>query len=213
MRQILTLTRGISGPTKDAPEPEVFAAYDQLEKPGGAIWLVVRTKTEPLALVSAIQDRIWSLDKTQPIEDIKSMDPMVASANAAARFQTMLLGIFGALGLLLATVGIYGVISYSVTQRTHEIGIRMALGAEPAQVMRLILAQGLKLALAGVVIGIIAAFALTRLMSSLLFGVSGTDPLTFTGVAILLTVVALAACYIPARRAMRVDPIVALRYE
>ncbi|MHB8525981.1 MAG: ABC transporter permease [Candidatus Acidiferrales bacterium] len=199
--------------TKDAPEPEFFAAYDQLEKPGGAIWLVVRTKTEPLALVSAIQDRIWSLDKAQPVENIKSMDQMVASANAAPRFQTMLLGIFGALGLLLAMVGIYGVISYSVTQRTHEIGIRMALGAEPAQVMRLILAQGLKLALAGVVIGIIAAFALTRLMSSLLFGVSATDPLTFACVAVVLTIVALVACYVPARRAMRVDPMVALRYE
>src|SRR5579864_7448257 len=199
--------------TKEAPEPEFFAAYEQLEKPGGAIWLVVRTKAEPLGVVSAIQDRIWSLDKTQPIENIKSMDQMVASANAAPRFQTFLLGIFGALGLLLAVVGIYGVISYSVSQRTHEIGIRMALGAEPRQVLGLILMYGLKLAAAGIGIGVVASLVLTRLMTSLLFGVSATDPVTFAGVAIVLTIVALAACYVPARRAMKVDPMVALRYR
>ncbi|HKV28476.1 MAG TPA: ABC transporter permease [Candidatus Acidoferrales bacterium] len=199
--------------TKEAPEPELFAAYEQVKGAGGAIWLVVRTKAAPLAVVSAIQERIWSLDKTQPIENIKSMDQMIASSNAAPRFQTVLLGIFGALGLVLAVVGIYGVISYSVSQRTHEIGIRMALGAEPQQVMRLVIAQGLKLALAGVAIGIAASLALTKLMASLLFGVSATDPVTFAGVAMVLTIAALAACYIPARRAMRVDPMVALRYE
>ena len=198
--------------TKEAPEPEFFAAYNQAER-AQAISLVVRTKAEPLGVVSAIQDRIWSLDKAQPVEDIKSMDQMVARANAAPRFQTFLLGIFGALGLVLAVVGIYGVISYSVSQRTHEIGIRMALGAEPRQVLRLVLMQGLKLALAGVAIGVAASLALTRLMASLLFGVSATDPVTFGGVAIVLTIVALAACYVPARRAMKVDPMVALRYE
>ncbi|HEV2617268.1 MAG TPA: ABC transporter permease [Candidatus Acidoferrales bacterium] len=199
--------------TKDAPDPEFYAAYEQLNKPGGAIWLVVRTKAEPLALVSAIQERIWSLDNSQPVENVSSMDQLVAHANAAPRFQTLLLGIFGGLGLLLAVVGIYGVISYSVSQRTHEIGIRMALGAEPRQVLRLVLMQGLKLAAAGVAIGIVASLALMRLMASLLFGVSATDPITFAGVAIVLTIVALAACYVPARRAMRVDPMVALRYE
>src|SRR6185437_2019985 len=198
--------------TKEAPEPEFFGAYNQTERTA-AISLVVRTKAEPFGVVSAIQDRIWSLDKAQPVEDIKSMDQMVARANAAPRFQTFLLGIFGALGLLLAVVGIYGVISYSVSQRTHEIGIRMALGAEPRQVLRLVLMQGLKLALMGVAIGVAASLALTRLMASLLFGVSATDPVTFGGVAIVLTIVALAACYVPARRAMRVDPMVALRYE
>ncbi|MGB7023819.1 MAG: ABC transporter permease [Candidatus Acidiferrales bacterium] len=198
--------------TKEAPEPEFFGAFEQMDRTQ-AISLVVRTKAEPFGVVSAIQDRIWSLDKAQPVEDIKSMDQMVARGNAAPRFQTFLLGIFGALGLLLAVVGIYGVISYSVSQRTHEIGIRMALGAEPRQVLGLVLMQGLKLALAGVGIGVVASLALTRLMASLLFGVSATDPVTFAGVAIVLTIVALAACYVPARRAMKVDPMVALRYE
>jgi putative ABC transport system permease protein len=197
---------------KDAPAPYFFDPYDQANDATG-LSLVVRTKTDPLTVVSAIQDRIWSLDKAQPIVDIKSMDQLVSASNAQPRFQTFLLGVFGALGLLLAVVGIYGVISYSVTQRTHEIGIRMALGAEPGQVMRLILAHGLKLAVIGVAIGIGASLALTRLMSTLLFGISATDPLTFAGVAILLAAVSLAACYIPARRAMRVDPMVALRYE
>ena len=197
---------------KDAPEPQFFTPYDQaVQSPG--ISLVVRTRTDPLAVVSAVQDRIWSINRAQPVENIESMDQLVSASNAQPRFETFLLGVFGALGLLLAVVGIYGVISYSVTQRTHEIGIRMALGAEPGNVMRLILAHGLKLAVIGVAIGIGASLALTRLMSTLLFGVSATDPLTFAGVAILLAVVSLAACYIPARRAMRVDPMVALRYE
>jgi len=198
--------------TKVAPEPYFLTPYDQAEQTGG-ISLVMRTKTDPLAVVSAVQDRIWSINNAQPIDDVESMDQLVSRSNAQPRFQTFLLGIFGALGLLLALVGIYGVISYFVTQRTHEIGIRMALGAEPGQVMRLILKHGLKLALIGVAIGIAASLALTRLMSSLLFGVSATDPVTFTGVAVLLVVVSLAACYVPARRAMRVDPMVALRYE
>ncbi|MGB6233508.1 MAG: ABC transporter permease, partial [Candidatus Acidiferrales bacterium] len=197
---------------KDAPAPYFFDPYDQAND-ATDLSLVVRTKTDPLAVVSAVQERIWSLNKSQPIENIESMDQLVSASNAQPRFETFLLGGFGALGLLLAVVGIYGVISYSVTQRTHEIGIRMALGAEPGNVMRLILAHGLKLAVIGVAIGIGASLALTRLMSTLLFGVSATDPLTFAGVAILLAAVSLAACYIPARRAMRVDPMVALRYE
>ncbi|MFZ0639874.1 MAG: ABC transporter permease [Candidatus Acidiferrales bacterium] len=198
--------------TKDAPEPQFFTPYDQAAQSGG-ISLVVRTRTDPLAVVSAVQNRIWSINSAQPVENVESMDQLIADSNAAPRSQTLLLGAFGALGLLLAVVGIYGVISYSVTQRTHEIGIRMALGAEPGRVMRLILAHGLKLAVIGVAIGIVASLALTRLMATLLFGISATDPLTFAGVAILLTAVSLAACYIPARRAMKVDPMVALRYE
>ena len=201
---------------KESPEPEFFAPYEQPVRSsdaGNAVSLVVRAAGNPFALVSAIQNRIWSVDKDQPITNIESMDQLVAKSNASPRFQTFLLGIFGALGLLLAVVGIYGVISYSVAQRTHEISIRMALGAEPEQVMRLILAHGLKLAATGIAIGIGASLALTRLMSSLLFGISVTDPLTFAGVSMSLLAVALAASYIPARRAMRVDPMVALRHE
>jgi putative ABC transport system permease protein len=197
---------------KEAPEAEFFTPYDQTKDSGG-IALVVRSKSDPLALVSAIQQRIWSINNAQPLDNVRSMGQLVSDSNAQPRFQTFLLAVFGALGFLLALVGIYGVISYSVTQRTHEIGIRMALGAEPNQVMRLVLSHGLKLALIGVAIGIAASLGLTRLMSSLLFGVSATDPVTFVSVAILLTLVALAACYVPAHRAMKVDPLVALRYE
>ena len=174
---------------------------------------LLRTRANPAALVSAAQNQIWALDKNQPIREAKTLQQRLDASVASPRSQAFLLGAFGALGLLLAVVGIYGVISYSVTQRTHEIGIRMALGAEPAQVMRLILSHGLKLTAIGVVIGIGASLALTRLMSSILFGVSATDPLTFAGVAILLGLVSHAACYVPARRAMRVDPMIALRYE
>ncbi len=197
--------------TGAAPEPELYMPSAQAF--WGGVSLVIHTKTDPQSLTQAVEQRIWSLEKDQPVTNVKTMDQLVADSNAAPRSQTFLLGAFGALGLLLAVVGIYGVISYSVTQRTHEIGIRMALGAEPGQVMRLILAHGLKLAVIGVAIGIGASLGLTRLMSSLLFGISATDPLTFAGVAILLTIVSLAACYIPARRAMKVDPMVALRYE
>ena len=197
---------------KQAPAPELFAPYDQIVDSGG-VALVVRTSLNPLSTLSVLQDRIWSIDKAQPVEDVATMDQLLVKSNAAPRFQTLLLGIFGGLGLLLAVVGIYGVISYSVAQRTHEIGIRMALGADAGRVMRLVLQQALNLSLLGVAIGIAASLALTRLMSSLLFGVSATDPLTFVSVTIVLVAVALAACYTPARRAMRVDPVIALRHE
>jgi putative ABC transport system permease protein len=198
--------------TKDAPAPEFFAPYYHA-KQFEAVSLALRTKADPLTVVSAIRERIWSIDREQPIENIETMDQLLANSNAAPRFQTILLTIFGALGLLLAIVGIYGVISYSVEQRTPEIGIRMALGAAPSKVMRLVLGQVLKIALIGIVIGVAASLALARLMATLLFGVSATDPATFAGVAILLIVVSVAASYIPARRATRVDPIAALRQQ
>ena len=191
---------------------EVYEAYAQWGDFQDA-YFIVRTLEDPAAMTPALRRAIWSEDKDAPITDVMTMDQIVRSNIVEPKFQALLLGSFGVFGLILAVVGIYGVISYSVTQRTHEIGVRMALGAEPGQVMSLILAHGLKLTLIGVVIGMAASLALTHLMSSLLFGVSATDPVTFTGVAILLLVVSLVACYIPARRAMRVDPMVALRYE
>jgi putative ABC transport system permease protein len=175
--------------------------------------IVVRTQGEPLGLAAAAQREIQAIDAEQPVSDIRTMEQLLAASVARARFNTLLLGIFAALALVLAAVGIYGVMAYSVTQRTREIGIRIALGARGADVLKMIIGQGMTLALIGVCLGLVASFALTRLMSSLLFGVSATDPLTFTGVSLLLAAVALLACYIPARRATKVDPMVALRYE
>jgi putative ABC transport system permease protein len=193
--------------------PRGRTSWPYPEAPYKLMTVVVRTATPPLSLVPAIRAALHRIDKDKPMAKISTMDQLVANSVASSRFTMLLLSSFAGLALVLACVGIYGVISYSVTQRTREIGIRMALGAEPLQVMRLILAYGLKLVLIGVAVGIGASLALTRLMSSLLFGVTATDPVTFTAVAVLLVVVSLAACYVPARRATKIDPMVALRYE
>lgn len=175
--------------------------------------LVVRTTGDPLAMTSAIRSAVQSIDKDQPVANVASMEQILSRSVGEPRFQTLLLGVFAALALVLAGVGIYGVMSYSVARRTHEIGIRMALGARPSDTLRLVVKQGLGLAVAGVAVGLGGAFALTRLLSSLLFGISATDPFTFVIIPVLLTCVAALACYIPARRATRVDPILALRCE
>ena len=195
-----------------APKPEFYDALYQGASLKG-VSLIVRTKGHPAAFVPAIRNRIRSLDRDQVIAAITPMERLVSGADADSRFQTLLLGIFGGLGLMLAAVGIYGVISYSVSQRTHELGIRMALGAQKSDVLRLVVAQGIGLALIGVAVGIAGALGLTRFMSSLLYGIKPADPLTFAVVSLILISVAVLACYVPARRATKVNPMVALRHE
>jgi len=175
--------------------------------------LVLRTTSDPMSVLAAVRDEVQAIDKELPLFSIKTMQQRVDESLAERRFTGFLLGAFAALALLLAAVGIYGVMSYSVTQRTHEIGIRMALGAQQNDVLKLVVGQGMLLALGGVVVGLGAAFFLTRLMSSLLYGVSATDTTTFAVLSLILTGVALGASYVPARRATKVDPVVALRYE
>jgi predicted permease len=175
--------------------------------------VVVRTGVDPLSLSRSVRDAIAAVDPIVPTGSMRSMDQVLSRSLALRSFMMLLLGLFATLALTLATVGIYGVISYAVSQRTREIGVRMALGARQVDVLRLILGEGLKLVLAGVALGIIAALAMTRLLTTMLYGVSVTNPLIFLSVVALLVAVSLAACFVPARRAMRVDPMVALRYE
>lgn len=193
------------------PYPEMYV--NQGQNPPFGVNLVVRAAGGPSQLTAAIRNEIHSLDKDLPVYNVKTMEQHVTDATAQPRFRTLLLGIFAALALVLASIGIYGVISYSVTQRTHEIGLRVALGAQRGDVFKLVVGQAMRLALIGVGIGLIGAFVLTRLMSSFLFGISATDPLTFSGITLLLIAVAFLACYLPARRATKVDPMIALRYE
>ena len=192
------------------PNPEVYLS--ELQEPQSSMAVMVRTAGDPLQLGAAVREQLKAIDKDQPLT-ITTMDQIFSDSVAGQRFNTLLLGIFASVALVLAMIGVFGVINYSVAQRTHEIGIRMALGAQRRDVFRLIVGQGLALTLIGVALGSAGAFALTRLITGLLYGVSPTDPTTFLAVAILLSAVALLACYIPARRATRVDPLVALRYE
>jgi putative ABC transport system permease protein len=179
----------------------------------GSTNLTIKVSGDPLSLAAAVRGEVRAIDPDQPIAAIRTMEQVVAESVGAPRYRTSLLGLFAFIALLLAAIGIYGVSSYAVAQRTHEIGIRMALGAEPRDVQLLVIGRGIGLALVGVGAGLIGAFGLTRLLSGLLFGVTATDPLTFGGVAVILTGIALLASWIPARRAARVDPMVALRHE
>jgi putative ABC transport system permease protein len=175
--------------------------------------IVVRTDASPEALLPAIRQKVHELDAELALANVRTMDQWLSNSAAQPRLNTMLLTIFAFVALVIASIGIYGVIAYSVSQRTGEIGVRMALGATPSGVLRLVVGEGMKLALIGIGVGLLGALALGRALSSVVFGVPVRDPLTFTGVAVVLAVVALAACAIPALRASRVDPIVALRYE
>lgn len=207
---------GVVGNVKDkalseAAAPMLYFPYTQM--PWWTMTLVVRTKGEPAALAGALREQIHEMDSALPVENLQSMASAISATESDARFRSLLLGLFGILALVLASVGIYSVLAYVVAQRTHEIGIRVALGAQQGDVLRLVIVQGMRAVLIGAAIGIVAALAMSQLLAEFLYGVGDRDPVTFAGVAILLSLVALAACYVPARRAMKVDPMVALRYE
>ena len=201
------------------PAPEIYLAYEQTSEmlTGGgrmaSMTLVVRTAGDPLALLPALRGQVTTLDPQVPIYDVMPMDQRVSDSVATPRFYTVLLGAFAGLALVLSSIGIYGVLAYHVEQSTHEIGLRMALGAQQRDVRRLVLQQGALLAGIGVTVGLVGAFATARFLSSLLFGITPTDPASFIGVAALLSLVAMTAAYLPARKATQVDPMVALRYE
>ena len=195
-------------------DPAVYAPFSQSDEPWRRwMTLAIRSQAPTTGLIDEVKRQVWTVDRQIPVSDIQSMDGLMAVSLAQQRFNMLLLGLFAALALVLAAVGIYGLMAYTVSQRTREIGLRVAVGAQQRDVLALVVSDGAKLAFLGIAIGIVAALGLTRMMSSLLFEVKPTDPTTFAAVAILLAAVALFACYIPARRATRVDPMVALRYE
>lgn len=207
---------GVVGDVKDKtladPEtPMMYFPYTQ--ETWWVMSFVMRTKGDPSSVASALRAQIHDLDATLPVQDVEPITSLMSDSEGDARFRSILLGLFGALALVLAAIGIYSVLAYVVVQRTHEIGIRVALGAQRRDVLRLVIGQGMRTVLIGIAIGVAAALALSQVLATFLYGISDKDPLTFVCVSVLLALIALAACYIPARRAMRVDPIVALRYE
>jgi putative ABC transport system permease protein len=194
------------------PKPQMYLSYMQTGYFAPRD-LVISTSVEPMSLTATVRRTVWEIDKDQPVSNIRTMDEILSESIGRQRFSMLLLGIFASVALLLAAVGLYGIMSYSVTQRTREFGIRMALGARRIDVLKMVVGHGLKLVLIGVGIGLVVAFVLTRVMTSLLFGVSATDPLTFISISLVLITVAVLASYIPAYRATKVDPMIALRYE
>jgi putative ABC transport system permease protein len=190
-------------------EPDIYFPFESSR----TMILVARTESDAMAMAAPLRALVHSIDKDQPIENFRTMEQVVSSSVAQSRSLTIMLGVFASLALALAAVGVYGVVSFSVTQRTREVGIRMALGAQPGDIVRLVLRQGMTLALIGVAVGVLGSFAVTRAISGLLYHVSATDPITFIVISLLLTCVALVASFIPARRATKVDPMVAVRHQ
>jgi putative ABC transport system permease protein len=210
-REVVGVVKDVSQGELGKVAPQIYVPYQQQTWFGAS--LVVRAAGDAESVKREVQRAVWAVDKTQPPAKFDAAEALLGKSLAEPRLYTVLLGAFAALAVLLAGVGIYGVMSYTVARRTREIGVRVALGAQAADVLRLVVGQGMRLALAGVGLGLLASFALTRLLAGLLYGVGASDPLTFAGVAALVALVALAACYVPARRATKVDPMVALRYE
>jgi putative ABC transport system permease protein len=193
------------------PRPEFFVPL--LQNPFGSMTFVVKTSSDPIKLLPTLKSEIWSVNKDIPFYSIATMDQLISDSLGVRRFNLLLLGSFATIALVLAGVGIYGLISYSTGQRTHEIGVRMALGAQARDIVKMIIKDGASLVLAGIAFGMAGAFVMTRFLKGFLFGITATDPITFAAISLLLAAVALMATYIPARRATRVDPMVALRYE
>ncbi len=215
-KPVITEIIGIVGDVRydsliDEAPPAVYFPQPELAYP--FMTLVLRTDGDPAAIAPAVQREIRAIDPNQPVADVRTMNQVMSEAVSRSRFNTLLLALFAGLATLLSAVGIFGVMNYSVALRTRELGLRLAIGAQPRQVLLLVLKQGLALTVAGVALGLMAAFALTRLLSGLLFGVEAFDPTTFAAISVLLVFVSLLACYLPARRAMRIDPMMALRYE
>src|SRR5436853_2908728 len=209
---------GVVGDTHTAgleiePKPEIFVSHASAIGYPNSMTYFVRTATNTLTLLPAVKEKIREVNREQAFSSVATIDQLVARSLNQRRFNLLLLASFAVLALILAGVGLYGLISFMTAQSTYEVGIRMAFGAGQRDVLKLIIGQGMALTLAGVVIGLLASLALTRLMQSLLFGISATDPVTFVVIAFVLSVVPLLACYIPARRATKVDPLVALRHE
>jgi putative ABC transport system permease protein len=191
------------------PQPTVFLLHSQT--PRYISYLVVRATADPMTLTTAIRRKVQEIDKTQAVAAIKTMEEYLSESVARPRLYAILLVVFAGLALLLSAIGLYGLMAYTVSQRTHEIGIRLALGGQRRDIFKLVVGRGLLLGLVGLSVGVAGALALTRMLTGLLFGVKPTDPVTFAGVLSLLLLVSLLACYLPARRATKVDPMIALR--
>ena len=204
-------TRIVLSAVDEEISPQLYAAFSQ--NPGIFSTVVIRTTVEPMTLAESVRQAVWKVDPDQPMWKMRTVEFLLERNVANRKFLMLLMGIFAGLALILAMIGLYGVISYVVNQRLQEIGVRMALGAQANDILGMVLRQGMILALMGVGLGLAVAWLVTRLIERLLYQVSPTDPLTFAGIAVLLTLLALLACFLPARRATRVDPLVALRYE